>query len=206
MNIKKMMVILVICISHIYSISIERYTAHSISEVQKHIDSHTLFIFDIDNTLILDDEYNQAVVILEPQISHSLFKKLHSHNIPVISITARETDQPDFTLQEMKQFNFNFTDLYRSQSSFSCILLNDTHNKAFYNRGIIFVEGSNKGEALKAFLNSIQEKPTTIVMIDDMPYNLDDMENTFKNIHISGIQRIILYDYPYVKDRLANQL
>ncbi len=181
---------------------IERHTINSMADMQEFITPSTLAIFDIDDTLIHDMDRG-TMTFIEPTITPSVFKKVKNKAWGTLGLTARNTnyDYQLFTLNQLTHHNLTFTPFFDdSEKSTSCILLND-RNKAFYNNGVIFVKGTNKGNALEAFLEHLPEIPETIVFVDDKRYNIDNVFSEFKNnSKFAGLKKIILCDYPYVEE------
>jgi hypothetical protein len=166
------------------------------NEIKKFISPTTLFVLDIDETLMNDIDHPDEA-LLEPTLLPAIFHTIKQKAWGVISITARGTSTwyQSFTLNQMKRFKLDFSPFFSKNSAISCILGNDT-NKAFYNNGIIFVEGSHKGEALNDFLIHLSSLPETIVFVDDRAYNLEHVEESFKNnSSFTSLQKIILCKY-----------
>lgn len=183
------------------TVALERYTINSLQDIIPLIDSKTLFVIDIDDTLIYDMARG-AMTLIEPTVTPSLFTSLKKKSWGVIAITARNTEPSYryFTLEQMKHHGFEFSQFFKNNDyNKSCILLNDI-NYAFYTNGIIFVQGTDKGKALEAFLSHLTELPETIVVVDDKRYNIDAIFNTFKSNNFFKNLKIILCDYPHVEN------
>ena len=205
---KKRKLFCLIAISHTILLSateIKRLTINSMQDIKNLITSQTLFVLDIDDTILYDSEHS-ATGLIEPSIFPQFLNMIKKKSWGTVAITARNTttDYQLFTLEQLRHFNVNFTPFFHDDKKhmINCILLNDG-NKAYYLNGVVFVQGTNKGNALHAFLSHLPELPEHIIFVDDRPYNLDNVNTVFKNNRdFPQLKKIILCDYPYVKNHL----
>lgn len=181
---------------------IERYTINSIQDIEQFITPETLAVFDIDDTLLHDMSHG-AMTLVESDTTSSTFKRIKNKAWNTLAITARSKnyDYQLFTLNQLDHYDITFTPFFDdTENETSCILLNNK-NKTFHNKGVIFVEGTNKGNALHAFLKQLPHVPEKVVFMDDTSSNLDHVINVFKNNNdFPNLKTIILCDYPYVKN------
>lgn len=205
----KKRLLLLSLLMHCYILSvpkIERVTLNSIIDIKPYITPTTLVVLDIDDTMIYDMEYSWGMTLIEPKVLPSLFNIIKKNSWGIISITARSTnpEYQKFTSNQINYYNFSFTPFFKNPHDTTCILANSDH-KAFYQNGIISVEGTNKGKALSTFLSYLSTTPEAILFIDDRPYNLDHVYEVFKNNNnFPKLKNITLCDYPYVKNHLKS--
>ena len=184
---------------------IERFTINSIEEIKNLITPQSLFVLDIDDTILYDAEHT-ATGLIEPKIFPHVFETIKKDSWGTLAITARNT-APDYqllTLKELGDVTVSFTPFFdnNTKDPINCILHNN-ENKAYYLNGVVFVEGTNKGNALQSFLSYLPQQPENVVFVDDRRYNLDDVNKVFKdNPLFPQLKKIVLCDYPYVKNHL----
>ncbi len=180
------------------------------------INSQTLVIFDIDNTLLRQDhmigthqwgDYIKARAIkkgLPPEkaaaLQHRLFgevqpylqvvpvessvikilKLLEASQIPHFALTARGAIIRDVTLRQVKTLQHDFNHNFPEQ-------LQPIGFAEHLHDGIIFSGGIPKGELLKKIIENSVRKPKRIIFFDDRKYNLDSVEESFKDSDIEMI-------------------
>lgn len=201
---KRRLFLCLIAISHTILLSvteIERITINSMQDIKKFITPLTLFAFDIDDTILHDPDGS----LIEPTIFPRLFNTIKKKSWGTVAITARSTtvDYQHFTLRQLNDFNLHFTPFFPDNKHTINYILRNNSSKACYLDGVISVGGTNKGDALFAFLSYLPELPENIVFVDDRGYNLDNITAVFKkNTVFPQLKKIILCDYPYVKNHL----
>lgn len=168
----------------------------------------------------LKDLYNaQAIIfrarwadIVQPQLVKAI-KQDQQEGITVIGETARPPLAAEVTQAQLHHLindqnagtvslNLSANPIHVSQSGlgaqgyFNCPGLSKA--PLFYQDGIMYVTGQNKGQALHCLLKKTHNKQhfNTIVFVDDLKSNVEDVANAFQNQ-----KNISVYSYHYTADQ-----
>ncbi|MBT4855930.1 DUF2608 domain-containing protein [bacterium] len=185
------------------SITPKIYETNNFSDVLKHVDSDTLVLLDIDNTLarpkgnchigsdpwfydLLKEkkDINLALpdyclgsvnIDLQPAEKNtvSVFNKLKK-TCPTIGLTARNLYISSDTVLQLEKIDINFDgDNIPSQES---VYYSHKDHPSTYHHGILFC-GVNEKEAVIPFLlKQLKKRPKTIIFVDDKEKNLKTVE------------------------------
>lgn len=127
------------------------------------------------------------VDLIEP-VTPALIRQLKQKGVPVFGLTARSEVYLSMTNDQLRHLGIDF-----SQAT----LPRDTHwvtGRVQLHDGVIYTGGTNKGEALTAFLDLAGYRPDAVVMVDDKEYNLKDVA---ASMSARGV-RSLLYRYSAV--------
>ena len=179
-------------------------------EALKHIHYDTWLVVDLDNTVMtsgvelggdawfvglcehafrqpLDPSlimglvlsiYNQVQQFVralpaEPEIV-MMIKALQDVGIPVLGLTARGYLIRQPTVRQLADIDIDF--------SINCLEAEDDES---YDQGIIYCNGQNKGDFLKAFLEKNKHSPKHIVMLDDKGRHLSHVKEAVDSLEIN---------------------
>lgn len=119
--------------------------------------------YDIEHlNKIINEMYSHLVYELcEPELPNTLFllKKL---GLDIVLLTARGSDCHDYLLKTLKQLNV-----------FPYLMTSCRNHLGGYQDGIIYCQGSHKGNILKLFLEQHDYNPEQIIFVDDKLKNLE---------------------------------
>ncbi len=175
------------------------------------INSNTLVVFDIDNTLIRQDQmigthqwgdYMKARAIkkgMTPeaagQLQHKAFAELQS-SVSVVPVEeSAKTLLQYLQVQNIPHFALTARPAVIMNITLEQIeILNHDFSKGFpeqidtqilesyLHEGVIFSGETPKGELLKKIIANSKIKPNKIVFIDDRKYNLDSVETSLEGM------------------------
>lgn len=114
----------------------------------------------------------------------------------VIALTTRSFDLNFTTLLQLDSVGIDFT----KSSLTEKMLFFDGEKYVAHKKGVLFANGSNKGNVLKMFFEKINYEPSKIIFIDDKESNLKDVkEFCEKNkIEFTGLR------YGYLDEKVKN--
>lgn len=222
---KKIAVFLIVVFSFCYGQIIEVKT---IKEVTKKLKNYDLILFDLDNTIMeptqqlgsdqwfyhhmkqyemdgldlqkaldrtLDDWHEiQAItkVKLVEKTIKNLIDNLQNKNVFVMGLTTRGVELSIPTIKQLDSLNI---DLLKTAPKKDKLYFDKGY---FYNRGILFANGMNKGKALKHFFKKIGFSPKSIIFIDDKEKHLIEVQN-----YCSGLKiKFLGFRYGYLDKKI----
>lgn len=119
------------------------------------------------------------------------------HQAPIIALTTRSFEISQPTLRQLKKHGIEFES---SAPSKAPIFFVQGEKYIFFDRGVLFSNGGNKGKALFHLLDTIRYKPKRILFINDKASHLKDVESASeeRNIEFIGLR------YGYLDDKVSN--
>ncbi|NGX62877.1 MAG: hypothetical protein KR126chlam6_00279 [Candidatus Anoxychlamydiales bacterium] len=224
---KKIAVLLILFVSFCSAQILE---VKNIKETKKHLKKYDLVLLDLDNTVMepvqqlasdqwffhqmkshqvngldfkkaLDQTLSQwyevqaiTKVRLVEQDIKDLIEKLQNKNTLIMGLTTRGVE---LSLAAIKQLDSLDIDLLKTAPRKEKIYF---ETGSFYNKGILFANGINKGKVLESFFKKIEFYPKSIVFIDDKLHHLNEVK-TFcsdANIKFLGLR------YGYLDEKVKN--
>lgn len=180
---------------------------------------NAIYVFDIDNTLLKSDSligsekwvdwylrnrsklspcifdvvnisYEMGSMSRTDPYTKAFFNFSATDN--VIILTARDNKQRSVTLRELQRNDLDANINPPSTSSwFTTISTSKREHFVIYADGLMMASGGNKGTALKRYLDSLNHKFDTVVVIDDKGENLENVK-----VEMEGaVDRLILMHY-----------
>ena len=174
----------------------------TMADIVPAIDTSTLVVFDIDNTLLEpvgslgsdqwyyymvkavgEDKANEAwtktlptvkVKPVEP-LTPDLIRAQQKRGVKVMALTARGPEDAATTFAQLKAIGVDLTATAPVSKDVK------TEDKGLYSKGVFFQgEGPSKGETLVAFLKKTGLKPKRVVFADDKPKNAQSVEQAVR--------------------------
>ena len=97
-----------------------------------------------------------------------------------MGITTRSTTLQQVTEKQLKSVGIDFARTALSKGSVEL----SGRFEALYDRGIIYVNGNNKGEMLERYLRQINVKPFHVVYVDDKGKHVGSVQQTCEKLGI----------------------
>ncbi len=110
---------------------------------------------------------------VEPEIV-TIINALQHIGIPVLGLTARDLSISHSTIRQLADIGIDFSNNPIEQVDGS-----------FYEQGIIFCSGGDKGAAFKRFLERCRNQPQHVVMLDDREKHLQHVKVAVEALGIS---------------------
>ncbi|HBY05947.1 MAG: hypothetical protein UV38_C0002G0301 [candidate division TM6 bacterium GW2011_GWE2_42_60] len=111
---------------------------------------------------------------------------LKSHNVHIFALTARTGSMlADATFRQLRELGISFVD-----ASGASTIWNRYHDfseighDVFYQNGVLFVDGKDKGVVLEHFFEYVGCRPEHLVFIDDSLRNLQAVENAAQRLSL----------------------
>lgn len=114
------------------------------------------------------------------EVSVKIINTLQGIGIPVIAITARDQCLEQATIRQLHDVGIDLDD----QGFAPMALSLTTAEQAFYNNGIIYCGGKDKGACFSSFLETSNMKPRHIVMADDKLKHLEHVRQAVEHLGI----------------------
>jgi len=202
----------------------------NIKETKKHLKKYDLVLFDLDNTIMepvqqlasdqwffhqmksheingldykkaLDQTLAQwyevqaitKVKLVETDVK-DLIEKLQNKNTLIMGLTTRGVE---LSLAAIKQLDSLGIDLLKTAPKKEKMYF---ETGSFYNKGILFTNGINKGKVLENFFKKIDFYPKSIVFIDDKLHHLNEVKNFCSNSNI----KFLGFRYGYLDEKVNN--
>lgn len=167
---------------------------------------------EYDQTLTLGTQLPEQQLI--EQNTPAFIAWLQQQGIKTIALTASLSGGvpglPDLKANRFKslqKLGIDFSQTFAIANGSLLEFPPHNHHYPAYHQGILYANGgkrtSNKGAVLVAFLKKLSWRPTQIVMIDDLPSNLEDISNALADFD-STIQFIGI-DYHGGKNYMPEQ-
>lgn len=166
----------------------------SISEINKsELNENTLMVFDCDETLLIDKDNKRHDIDINClkgkqfiPIEENISKIMHELKIingekKILACTKRKYSPKNSADQQLKSLDIPFSRYAFKQHDNHFIL---GSKKNFFNCGVIYTAGENKGEALQMFFKMANYYPKKIVMVDDKVPNLNQIYDFAKKMKI----------------------
>ncbi|MCI0382752.1 MAG: DUF2608 domain-containing protein [Chlamydiae bacterium] len=161
------------------------------------------------------DRLSKAVVLAKRQLVENqipiLISEIQKKGVKVIALTNLRKDSYGgihdlelWRIEDLKSLNLDFSQSFPKKDR---IVLNKLgkFNKdgPVFHKGILFSAEYTKGEVLSAFLEEVSFKPSKIIFIDDLEYNLESVEKEMrqKGIPFQGY----LFRNPILRMREADE-
>jgi hypothetical protein len=200
------------------------------ASILPHLTPDTLVVFDVDDTLVratghlgsrqwrnhirsklraagyVDEEVEEHLLrfwlFVRPYCPHALLDEtivsLIAQLPNTLACTRRHPVEADATEEDLASFNIRFT---APNESFPL----PCPHPALYKNGVIYAGANPKSVALQAYLTLRGTKPTSLILLDDQWYNINDLEaanltDNYVGIRYSAIDaRVAAFD-PQIAD------
>lgn len=128
---------------------------------------------------LAEQQKNQLTSLVTPMDDDTVkvIDYLHKNNVRVIALTARGKSMSNITKRQLSDLKINLgTGNWKTSFEFS---VPNSKVKAYYDSGVIFCTGNNKGNAMQAFLKhpKINDHIDYFVFIDEQFSNLVNVNN-----------------------------
>lgn len=118
----------------------------------------------------------QAVESLTPK----LISYLQAHNVMVFALTARPPNWARGTLGQLRSVGVSFSETSPLHGK-----VTQLSEGNLFAGGVIFMPiGNKKGPTLLSFLKTMKPSINNVVFVDDNPHNIENVEETFKNVAV----------------------
>ena len=191
-------------------LSSEIVESDDFSVVMEHCEEDTLLVCDLDNTLIESSQHLGSISwkdyilfksencghtkkeseemqakfwqfiqpflrarLVEDSIQNTLVE-LKKKGVSVLAITERHPEEFAHTKKQLNSVNLKMSSFGKKRS----ISVNEP---ALYSKGILFCGNNKKTQSLISFLKTLKKAPKKIVYIDDLAFNIVEVNNFFKN-------------------------
>jgi hypothetical protein len=127
--------------------------------------------------------YVQFNILLQPTepIVPALIAYLIDNGIATMALTARSLFIAERTLEQLKKINITF---FLPGISPDDLIL-PTQRLCFYKNGIIFTDGSDKGECLQQFFAIMGYYPEKVIFVDDKMKHILAVEKVVEELNIA---------------------
>lgn len=117
------------------------------------------------------------VKLCEPG-SDKIVKEIQDKKIMTMGLTTRGLGMSTRTIEQLESLNIDLTKTAPSQEEFHFMNANSAKevHGVLYKSGILFTAGTDKGEALRKFLEKSHTHPKAIVFINDKESHLSEVE------------------------------
>lgn len=141
--------------------------------------------------------HNNSVFFPVDIDTNKLFELIKQKNIHILGLTAREPLMDTMTIQQFAKAKINFPHpIPRWNRTF---VFQGPNYPVLAVDGIIYSTGQNKGRTLELFLDRLSYQPNLLIMVDDMLYNIQNVQKTaemrkipFIGIHLTKYKNEIL--------------
>ncbi len=110
------------------------------------------------------------VKAVEPETAN-IVDSLQKQGTPVIAVTARRFDTAEATAKQLDNINIHFTNFAR-EIEIEIRLETAPEKRIIFKNGVLYCDGSNKGECLLELIKILRLAIDKIVMLDDSEKNL----------------------------------
>ncbi len=131
--------------------------------------------------------HNNSVFYPVDKDTNEVFELLQKKNIHIIGLTARKPLMSTITTKQFAHAQINFpSPIPRWDDTF---VLAGPEQPVLAINGIIYSSGQDKGQTLGLFLDALSYRPQLLVMVDDMFYNVLNVQRfaASRNIPFIGI-------------------
>ena len=125
-----------------------------------------------------------------------IIKNLQLLEMPIIGLSSRGLGLSTRTVEQLELVNIDLSETAPSQEEF--LFMNE--RGVLFRKGILFTAGTNKGMALKKFLDYTNCRPSSILFINDELFPLKSVESMCnqENIPFVGLR------YSYLDEKVKN--
>lgn len=113
----------------------------------------------------------------------AIIKLLQDIGMPVFALTARGDKQIEGTKRQLYDVGIDFNRHQKLIGHRVAFKIDDV-DLAFYDNGIIYCCGNNKGMCVTAFLNKFNLKPKDMIVVDDSLKNVSSVRDALKPLAI----------------------
>ena len=146
------------------------YEVTSIDEIMSFATPNSIFLFDLDRTIIADSSSFTSLTA-EPVESQTAQRiaELQAKGIHVLALSRRKSNEVERTISQLKSLGIDFT------KSSPKTDVTDFGPAVTYKDGILFASRQSKGPILATFLEKINLKPSNIILLDDQWFNIESV-------------------------------
>jgi hypothetical protein len=155
----------------------DQWFDHRMKEYQKSMSVEMAFEKTFAEWLAIE---SLTKVKLVEDVTGGLIKKLQQEGVTIMALTTRSSDLRFCTFRQFQSLGIDLSVTSPSHGDF--FFLN--RQPVLYRKGVLFTDGTNRGEALLKFLRKTHYSPKSILFINDKERQLKEVEEICKKMSI----------------------